>query len=212
MALRQSWPDTELAKDNAVGGRCQAVRQSQSRHDCELPSSVLELSNLGRTHPANRSVALVAISRSERNGGTHHPLGPGARAERVRRLHEHRNGPQPAAGADYECLAHPVLGISSKRWIDLLRPDGADAGSGCIPDAGVAAPMAACQRLAHRPSTCRLHGGNMLAYFEHCQRNRLANTTDLMYLSQLPYFARAFAACSDILWDLVQPGIMFHFD
>jgi hypothetical protein len=52
----------------------------------------------------------------------------------------------------------------------------------------------------------------MLAYFEHCQRNRLANTTDLMYLSHLRYSARAFAACSDIPWDLVQPGIMFHFD
>src|SRR5271170_6964953 len=52
------------------------------------------------------------------------------------------NRSQPTANVDYESLASSLYGISSKRWIDLLRLDGGDAGSGWIVDGGVEVSMA----------------------------------------------------------------------
>jgi hypothetical protein len=45
----------------------------------------------------------------------------------IRRIHEHRHGPQPTAHADCESLAHPLYGVSSKHGIDIFRPVGRDA-------------------------------------------------------------------------------------
>jgi len=78
-------------------------------------------------------------------------MGGNTPPECSRRLHEHREGPQPTAHTDYECLAYPSDGISSKHGIDLFRPFGGDAAARRIVDGSAQVSMARVGRFAIRP-------------------------------------------------------------
>jgi hypothetical protein len=93
----------------------------------------------------------MAIFRVERNGQPRYPMGGNTASEPIRRVHEHRHVPQPTAHADYESLAHPLYGVSSKHGIDLFRSIGRDAASRGIVNGSGQVPMDRSGRSALRP-------------------------------------------------------------
>ena len=93
----------------------------------------------------------MAIFRIERNAQPRYPVGGSTPSEHIRRVHEHPRGPQPTAHADYESLAHPIYGVSSKHGIDLFRPVGRDAASRSVVNGSGQVPMDRSGRSTLRP-------------------------------------------------------------
>jgi hypothetical protein len=84
------------------------------------------------------------------NAQPRYPMGGNTLPESFRRLHEYRDGPYPTAHTDYQSLAYPVYGVSSKYGINLFRAAGRDAASRGIVDGSSEVPMARGERPALR--------------------------------------------------------------